>query len=147
MRTLFDIHEKEIKLINDMIADSITRIRNASMRRQEVTKLLYSKIVESIVKILQDKGYIESYKVIEDGNKKFINVVLKYEEQGKVKKPAINEIKRISKPGRRIYKGKDEIKRFKNGYGTIIVSTSKGVLPNDEAYAKGVGGELLCSVW
>ncbi len=147
MRTLFDIHEKEIKLINDMIADSITRIRNASMRRQEVTKLLYSKIVESIVKILQDKGYIESYKVIEDGNKKFINVVLKYEEQGKVKKPVINEIKRISKPGRRIYKGKDEIKRFKNGYGTIIVSTSKGVLPNDEAYAKGVGGELLCSVW
>lgn len=147
MRTLFDIHEKEIKLINDMIADSITRIRNSSMRRQEVTKLLYSKIVESIVKILQDKGYIESYKVIEDGNKKFINVVLKYEEQGKVKKPVINEIKRISKPGRRIYKGKDEIKRFKNGYGTIIVSTSKGVLPNDEAYAKGVGGELLCSVW
>ncbi len=134
-------------MINDMIADSITRIRNAGLRRQEVTKLLYSKIVESIVKILQDKGYIESYKVIEDGNKKFINVVLKYEEDGKVKKPVINEIKRISKPGRRIYKGKDEIKRFKNGYGTIIVSTSKGVLPNDEAYRLGVGGELLCSVW
>jgi len=134
-------------LINDMIADSITRIRNASMRKQEVTKLLYSKIVEAIVKILQDKGYIESYKVVEEGNKKFINVVLKYEEDGKVKKPVINEIKRISKPGRRIYKGKEEIKRFKNGYGTIIVSTSKGVLPNDEAYRLGVGGEVLCSVW
>ncbi len=130
-----------------MIADSITRIRNASMRKQEVTKLLYSKIVEAIVKILQDKGYIESYKVVEEGNKKFINVVLKYEEDGKVKKPVINEIKRISKPGRRIYKGKEEIKRFKNGYGTIIVSTSKGVLPNDEAYRLGVGGEVLCSVW
>ncbi len=134
-------------MINDMIADSITRIRNASMRGQEVTKLLYSKIVESIVKILQEKGYIESYKVIEEGNKKFINVVLKYEEVGKKKKPVINEIKRISKPGRRVYKGKDEIKRFKNGYGTIIVSTSKGVLPNDEAYRLGVGGEVLCSVW
>ncbi len=134
-------------MINDMIADSITRIRNASMRGQEVTKLLYSKIVESIVRILQEKGYIESYKVVEEGNKKFINVVLKYEELGKKKKPVINEIKRISKPGRRVYKGKDEIKRFKNGYGTIIVSTNKGVLPNDEAYAKGVGGELLCSVW
>ncbi len=134
-------------MINDMIADSITRIRNASMRKQEVTKLLYSKIVEAIVKILQDKGYIESYKVVEEGNKKFINVVLKYEEDGKVKKPVINEIKRISKPGRRIYKGKEEIKRFKNGYGTIIVSTSKGVLPNDEAYRLGVGGEVLCSVW
>ena len=130
-----------------MIADSITRIRNASIRGQEVTQLLYSKIVESIVKILQDKGYIESYKVVEEGNKKYINVVLKYEDAGKKKKPVINEIKRISKPGRRVYKGKDEIKRFKNGYGTIIVSTSKGVLPNDEAYAKGVGGEVLCSVW
>lgn len=134
-------------MINDMIADSITRIRNAAMRKQEVTKLIHTKIVEAIVKILQDKGYIESYKVVEDGNKKFINVVLKYEEEGKVKRPVINEIKRISKPGRRIYKGKDEIKRFKNGYGTIIVSTSKGVLPNDEAYRLGVGGELLCSVW
>ncbi len=134
-------------MINDMIADSITRIRNASIRGQEVTKLLYSKIVESIVKILQEKGYIESYKVVEDGNKKFINVVLKYEESGKKRKPVINEIKRISKPGRRIYKGKDEIKRFKNGYGTIIVSTSKGVLPNDEAYRQGVGGEVLISVW
>ncbi len=134
-------------MINDMIADSITRIRNASMRGQEVTQLLYSKIVESIVKILQDKEYIESYKIVEEGNKKYINVVLKYDESGKKKKPVINEIKRISKPGRRIYKGKDEIKRFKNGYGTIIVSTSKGVLPNDEAYRQGVGGEVLCSVW
>ncbi len=134
-------------MVNDMIADSITRIRNASIRGQEVTQLLYSKIVESIVKILQEKGYIESYKVVEDGNKKFINVVLKYEDAGKKKKPVINEIKRISKPGRRVYKGKDEIKRFKNGYGTIIVSTSKGVLPNDEAYRLGVGGEVLCSVW
>jgi len=59
----------------------------------------------------------------------------------------INEIKRISKPGRRIYKGKDEIKRFKNGYGTLIVSTSNGVLPNDEAYKRGIGGEVICSVW
>ncbi len=134
-------------MINDLIADSITRIRNASIRGQEVTQLLYSKIVEAIVKILQEKGYIESYKVVEEGNKKFINVVLKYEEVGKKKKPVINEIKRISKPGRRVYRGRDEIKRFKNGYGTIIVSTSKGVLPNDEAYRLGVGGEVLCSVW
>lgn len=134
-------------MVNDLIADSITRIRNASIRKKEVTQLLYSKTVEAIVKILQDKGYIESFKVVEDGNKKFINVVLKYEQNGKVKRSVINEIKRISKPGRRVYKGKDEIKRFKNGYGTIIVSTSKGVLPNDEAYANGVGGEPLCSVW
>ncbi len=134
-------------MINDLIADSITRIRNASMRKLEITRLIHSKTVEAIVKILQEKGYIESYKVIEEGNKKFINIVLKYDEAGKTKKAAINEIKKISKPGRRIYKGKEEIKRFKSGYGTLIISTSKGVLPNDEAYRLGVGGEVLCSVW
>jgi small subunit ribosomal protein S8 len=134
-------------MINDMIADAITRIRNASMRGLESTQLLYSRIVEAIVDILAKKGYIESYKVVQDGNHKYINVVLKYEQEGKKRKPVINEIKRVSKPGRRVYKGKDEIKRFKNGYGTIIVSTSKGVLPNDEAYKQGVGGEVLCTVW
>ena len=70
--------------------------------------------------------------------------MLKYDETGK---SVINELKRISKPGRRVYKGKDEIKRFKNGYGTIIVSTNKGVLSNDDAHKEGVGGEILCTVW
>jgi small subunit ribosomal protein S8 len=131
-------------MINDMVADALTRIRNASMRKLEVTKLLHSKLTESILAILQDKNYIESFNVVEEGRKKFINVVLKYDDNGS---SVINEIKRISKPGRRVYKGKDEIKRFKNGYGTIVVSTSKGVLSNDEAHKLGVGGELLCSVW
>jgi small subunit ribosomal protein S8 len=131
-------------MINDLIADALTRIRNASMRRLDVTQLLHTKAVEAIVKIFQDKGYIESFNVAEEGNKKFINVVLKYNESGK---QVIHEVKRISTPGRRIYKNKDEIKRFKSGYGTIIVSTSKGVLGNDEAHKAGVGGELLCSIW
>lgn len=131
-------------MMNDIIADSITRIRNASMRKLEVTKLLYSKMVESIVAIFQQKGYVESYKIVEEDGKKFINVVLKYDERGN---PVINELKRISKPGRRVYRGKDEIKRFKNGYGTLVVSTSRGVLSNDEAFKLGVGGELLCSIW
>ncbi len=131
-------------MLNDIIADGLTRIRNASMRKLEVTKLLHSKTMESIVDIFQKKGYIESYNVVEEpGNKKYINVVLKYEDN----KPVITEIKRISKPGRRIYRGKEEIKRFKNGYGTIVVSTSKGVLPNDVAYKEGVGGEVICSIW
>jgi len=131
-------------MLNDIIADGLTRIRNASMRKLEVTKLLHSKMMESIVDIFQKKGYIESYNVVEEpGNKKYINVVLKYEDN----KPVITEIKRISKPGRRIYRGKEEIKRFKNGYGTIVVSTSKGVLPNDVAYKEGVGGEVICSIW
>lgn len=131
-------------MVNDIISDSITRIRNAGMRKLETTKLLHSKVVEALVGIFKAKGYIESFDIIEEDKKKFINVVLKYDEKGK---SVINELKRISKPGRRVYKGKDEIKRFKNGYGTIVVSTSRGVLPNDEAYKAGVGGEILCSIW
>lgn len=131
-------------MINDIISDSLSRIRNAGMRRLESTKLLHSKVVEALVAIFESKGYIESFNVIEEDKKKFISVVLRYDEQGKC---VINELKRISKPGRRVYKGKDEIKRFKNGYGTIVVSTSKGVLPNDEAYKVGVGGEILCTIW
>ncbi len=130
--------------MNDIISDSLSRIRNAGMRRLESTKLLHSKVVEALVAIFESKGYIESFNVIEEDKKKFISVVLRYDEQGKC---VINELKRISKPGRRVYKGKDEIKRFKNGYGTIVVSTSKGVLSNDEAYKVGVGGEILCTIW
>lgn len=131
-------------MMNDIISDSLSRIRNAGMRRLESTKLLHSKVVEALVAIFESKGYIESFNVIEEDKKKFISVVLRYDEQGKC---VINELKRISKPGRRVYKGKNEIKRFKNGYGTIVVSTSKGVLPNDEAYKVGVGGEILCTIW
>ena len=131
-------------MINDLIADSLTRIRNAAMRRLDSTTLVHSKVVEAVVAILVDKGYIESFNVLEDGVKKTINVVLKYDEKGRT---VINEVKRVSKPGRRVYKGKDELKRFKNGYGTIIVSSSKGVLPNDKAFELGVGGEVLCTIW
>ncbi len=131
-------------MINDLIADSLTRIRNAAMRRLDSTTLMHSKVVEAVVAILADKGYIDSFNVVEDGVKKTINVVLKYDEKGRT---VINEVKRVSKPGRRVYKGKDELKRFKNGYGTIIVSSSKGVLPNDKAYELGVGGEVLCTIW
>ena len=131
-------------MINDLVSDALTRIRNAGMRRLDVTTLVHSKSVEALANILVEKGYIESSNVVEDGVKKTINVVLKYCENGK---SAINEMKRVSKPGRRVYKGKDEIKRFKNGYGTIIVSTSHGVLPNDKAYALGVGGEVMCTIW
>jgi small subunit ribosomal protein S8 len=131
-------------MINDLIADSLTRIRNAAMRRLDSTTLVHSKVVEAVVAILADKGYVESFNVVEDGVKKTINVVLKYDEKGRT---VINEVKRVSKPGRRVYKGKDELKRFKNGYGTIIVSSSKGVLPNDKAFELGVGGEVLCTIW
>jgi len=120
-------------MLNDLISDGLTRIRNASMRRLETAKLLHSKVVEATLSILAAKGYVESYNVIEEGNKKFINVVLKYDEYGR---SVINELKRVSKPGRRVYQGKDDIKRFKNGYGTVIVSTSKGVMSGIEGFVK-----------
>lgn len=130
--------------MNDIIADALTRIRNANMRKLDTTTLLYAKIVESILKILVEKKYIESYHVEEENGKKSIKVTLRYDENGNA---VINEIKRISKPGRRIYRPANEIKKFKNGYGTMIYSTSKGVVANEVAYKNNVGGEVLCSIW
>lgn len=131
-------------MMTDIMADSLTRIRNAAQRRLDVTTLLHSNMIEATLAILVDKGYLESFTVKEDGNKKTIKVVLKYDDN---EKSVINELKKISKPGRRIHKGKDEIKTFKNGYGTLVVSTSQGVLANDEAYKRGIGGEVICSIW
>jgi small subunit ribosomal protein S8 len=114
------------------------------MRGMDTTTLLYAKIVVSIVEILKAKNYIEEFHIVEEGGHKSIKVTLRYDDNGN---SVISEIKRISKPGRRVYKPSTEIKRFKNGYGTIIVSTSKGVLSNDDAHTQNVGGEVLCSIW
>ena len=132
-------------MMNDIIADALTRIRNAAMRKLEVATLLHSNTVVGVLNVLLQKEYITGFKVIDgQNNKKTIQVELKYDDN---EKSVINEIKRVSKPGRRVYKNASEIKSFKNGYGTIIVSTNKDVLANDEAHAANVGGELLCTVW
>ncbi|ABV67031.1 MULTISPECIES: 30S ribosomal protein S8 [Arcobacteraceae] len=132
-------------MMNDIIADALTRIRNAAMRRLEVATLLHSNTVVGVLNVLLQKEYIAGFKVIDgQNNKKTIQVELKYDDN---EKSVINEITRVSKPGRRVYKSASEIKNFKNGYGTIIVSTNKGVIANDEAYAANVGGEVLCTVW
>ena len=131
-------------MMTDIIADSLTRIRNAAQRRLDVTTLLHSKTIEATVSILVDKGYLESYKVKEDGIKKTIKVVLKYYDNGH---SLINEIKKISKPGRRVYQSAEDIRFFKNGYGTLVVSTNRGVIANDDAFKQKVGGEVICSIW
>lgn len=132
-------------MMNDLIADALTRIRNAAMRRLEVATLLHSNTVVGVVNVLLQKEYIAGFKVIDgQNNKKTIQVELKYDDK---EKSAINEIVRVSKPGRRVYKPASEIKNFKNGYGTIILSTNKGIIANDEAFAANVGGEVLCTVW
>jgi small subunit ribosomal protein S8 len=131
--------------MNDLIADAITRIRNASMRKLDTATLIHSKTIESIVGVLKAKEYIEDFNIEDLGsNKKSIKVTLKYDDN---ENTVINEVKRLSKPGRRVYKNASELKNFKNGYGTIIVSTNKGVMANDEAYKLNVGGEVLCSIW
>ena len=132
-------------MMNDLIADALTRIRNAAMRKLETTTLVHSNTVEAVCNVLKEKEYIEDYKVVDtDPKKKTISVTLKYDDR---EKSVINELKRISKSGRRIYKNASELKSFKNGYGTIIVSTNKGIISNEEAYKLNVGGEVLCSVW
>jgi len=132
-------------MMNDLIADAITRIRNAAMRKLEFTTLIHSNTVEAVMNVLKQKNYIESYNVEDIGNnKKSLKVILKYDDN---EKSVINEVKRESKPGRRMYKAASELKNFKNGYGTIVVSTNKGVISNDEAYKLNVGGEVLCSIW
>jgi len=131
-------------MVNDLISDGLTRIRNAAMRRMDTAELMYSKTVEAVLAILQDKGYIDSVSVKENGNKKTLSVVLKYDDNGRT---VINEVKRVSTPGRRVYKGAKDIKRFKNGYGTIVLSTSSGVMDNNKAHELGVGGEVLCTIW
>ena len=132
-------------MMNDLIADALTRIRNAAMRRVDVATLLHSNTVVGVMNVLLQKEYIAGFKVIDgQNNKKTIQVELKYDDK---EKSAINEIVRVSKPGRRVYKPASEIKNFKNGYGTIILSTNKGIVANDEAFAANVGGEVLCTVW
>jgi len=132
-------------MMNDLIADALTRIRNAAMSRLEVATLLHSNTVVGVMNVLLQKEYIAGFKVIDgQNNKKTIQVELKYDDK---EKSAINEIVRVSKPGRRVYKPASEIKNFKNGYGTIILSTNKGIIANDEAFAANVGGEVLCTVW
>lgn len=131
-------------MINDVIADSLSRIRNASMRRLDTTELYYANIVVSILEVFKARRFIKDFIINEKDNKKSVTVHLLYDDKGV---SAINEINRISKPGRRVYKSRKELKRFKNGYGVIVVSTSKGVIANDEAYRSNVGGEALCSIW
>jgi len=131
-------------MMSDIIADGLTRIRNAAARKLDTTTLIYSKLMVNILDVFKAKGYIETYKVEDKDNKQSIVVVLKYDDN---ENSVINEVTKLSKPGRRVYKGFEELKSFKNGYGTIVVSTNKGVIANDEAYKNKVGGEVICSIW
>ena len=132
--------------MTDPIADLLTRIRNAIMAGHKVVEAPASNLKKEIARILFEKGYILSYKVVEgEGVQGVLKIALKY--NSKSKKPAIKEIQRISRPGLRQYKGVDEIPRVLNGLGIAIISTSKGLMTDKEAKKEKIGGEVLCYVY
>lgn len=128
----------------DPIADLLTLIRNAQMAGHESVEIPYSRVKESIVRILHEEGYVAGVKVNEKKPYATLTVVLKYVSN---RTPAIRKLRRISKPGRRVYVKKDEIPRVLGGLGINILSTSRGVLTGKKAQQQGVGGELLCEIY
>jgi len=127
----------------DPIADMLTRIRNANRVGRRMVLIPKSKICTGIAQVLQDEGYIDSYDVIDDTRQGQIRVKLKYSMAGE---KVIHELDRASKPGRRIYRGVEDLPRILNGMGIAVVSTSKGVMSDRKARENNVGGELLCTV-
>lgn len=131
-------------MITDPIADFITVIRNAQRARKDRVTARASKITAEIAKILKEERFIEAFKIVEEGPRRFCRIQLKYLKGGA---PAIRALKRISKPGRRVYVGADEIPNVLRGIGSSILSTPRGVLSGREARKQRVGGEVLCEVW
>jgi small subunit ribosomal protein S8 len=132
--------------MTDPIADMITRIRNAVVAKHTRVDMPASKLKAEIARILQDEGYIQGYKVLEpaDGPARTIRVFLKYGPHGE---RIITGLERISRPGRRVYAGRNEVPQVLGGLGTSILTTSRGVMSGREAVKAGVGGEVLCNIW
>ncbi len=130
--------------ITDPVADMLTRIRNANSAKHETVDVPASNLKKAIAQILLDEGYIKSYQVVEDGTQGVIHITLKY-LAGKEK--VISGLRRVSKPGLRVYAGADELPRVLKGLGIAIISTSKGVMTDKNARANHVGGEVLAFVW
>ena len=131
--------------MSDPIADMLTRIRNANTAKHDTVDVPASKVKEAIAKILLDEGYIKAYEILENGIEKTIKITLKYGVDKNQK--TIAGIKRISKPGLRVYAGKDELPRVLGGLGIAIISTNKGIVTDKEARAMNVGGEVIAYVW
>ena len=131
--------------MSDPIADMLTRIRNANTAKHDTVDVPASKMKIAIADILLDEGYIAKYDIVEDGNFKTMYITLKYGADKNEK--VISGLKRISKPGLRVYANSEEMPKVLGGLGTAIVSTNKGVITDKEARKLGVGGEVLCFVW
>ena len=131
-------------VVTDPIADMLTRIRNAVAVGHERVAMPSSKVKVRIAQILVDEGFIDRYDVAEEGHRRELELVLRYGER---RRPVIEGIKRISRPGHRVYRGSRELPRVQGGIGVAVVSTSQGLLPDREARRRHLGGEILCEVW
>ena len=131
-------------VVTDTIADMLTRIRNANQMRYQEVSVPASNLKVSLAKILKEEGFIEDYKVVNDNVQGTIELTLKY---GQNKERVITGLKRISKPGLRVYAKADEVPKVLNGLGIAVISTSKGVMTDKEARKQNLGGEVLCYIW
>ena len=131
--------------ITDTIADMLTRIRNANSAKHDTVDIPASNMKKAIAQILVDEGYVKNFQVIEDGKQGVIRITLKY--QGASKSPVLLGLRRVSKPGLRIYSSSEDMPKVMKGIGTAIVSTSKGVMTDKKARQEHVGGEVLAFIW
>lgn len=131
--------------VNDTIADMLTRIRNANLARHQTTEVPSTKMTRNIAKVLRDEGFITDFEEVGEGVNRHLVVSLKY--KGKGKRPIINTLTRVSKPGLRVYSNRKELPRVLGGIGIAIISTSSGIMTDREARRQGLGGEVLCYVW
>jgi small subunit ribosomal protein S8 len=130
--------------VSDPVSDLLTRLRNAISARHEKADVPSSRFKVELARILKDEGYIKNYKVMDDRGGSLLRLYLKYDDTGN---PVIHGLMRSSKPGRRLYKGKNELPEVLGGLGVAIVSTSQGLLTGNDAKKRGVGGEVVCTVW
>ncbi len=133
--------------MSDPIADMLTRIRNGLGRQQATVAMPYSKVKGDIAEVLKAEGFIEDYEVLPQSPQAVLVVKLKYVGERRDRRSVITGLTRMSKPGRRMYVGKQEVPWVRSGMGIAILTTSKGVMTGQEARRRGVGGELLCKVW
>lgn len=133
-----------VTMTTDPIADMLTRIRNAVAVGHERVSMPASKLKASIAQILVDEGFIDRYEVSENGHHSELELVLRYAER---RRPVIEGLKRVSRPGHRVYRGAQELPRVQGGLGVAVVSTSQGLMPDREARKRRLGGEIICEVW
>ena len=132
-------------MIHDTIADALTRIRNGILAKHQIVQIPYSKTVENLVEVLKNEGFVRDFQTEKIALKKYIIILLKY--KGKRKVSIIKSLKRISKPGLRVYARRKELPKILGGIGIAIISTSKGIISDRQARYLGIGGEILCYIW